>query len=68
MFLYSKFEQCLHNTWNAVLGEEYTEEVRKSWHLVFDFILGKLSYGHQLYVTEEGDQQHDLIITKAADS
>ncbi len=64
---FSKFEQCLHDTWDAVLGEEYTEEVRKSWHLVFDFILGKLSYGYQLYVTE-GEQQQDLIIEKSADS
>ncbi len=39
LYICSKFEQCLCDTWDAVLGEECTEEVYKSWHLVFESTL-----------------------------
>ena len=43
------FTKCLHLTWERVLREEYTEEVRDTWTELFDFIITKLQEGYLLY-------------------
>lgn len=46
------FAKCLHLTWEAVLGEEYTEDVRGAWTLVFCFITSRMQDGYKIYMQE----------------
>lgn len=56
---FSTFTKCMHNTWETVLGEEYTAEVRGAWSLVFDFIVKKIKDGYFLYYSEPDDHKQD---------
>ena len=47
----------MHNSWEWTLGEEYIEEVKEAWDVVFDYVILKLTFGYRCYVT---DKQNDL--------
>ena len=52
------FAKCLHLTWEAVLGEEYTADVREAWTLFFHFITRRMQDGYKIYMQEiAGDDQ-----------
>ena len=46
------FVKCTHFTWEQVLGEEYTQEVREAWTKLFEFLVGKIQEGFLICVAE----------------
>ncbi|VDK69935.1 unnamed protein product [Dibothriocephalus latus] len=40
-------------TWNALLGEEFTEDVKQSWQSLLDYIITVISEGCRIYEQEE---------------
>ncbi len=46
----------MHKIWESTLGEEYTEDVRQAWDLIFDYIFRMLSNGFHLYTMEKENQ------------
>ena len=53
MVYFSIFAKCLHMTWERVLKEEYTDEVKEAWTILFDFVMDRISDGYVLYNQEE---------------
>lgn len=49
---FDTFTKHLHVTWERVLGEEYTEDVRTSWSVVFDFIMERMFDGYNIFQQE----------------
>ena len=48
----------MHNTWELMLGEEYTDDVREAWDVVFDYIIQKLTFGYKCYIA---DKENDRV-------
>ena len=46
------FQQCCHHTWEKVIREEYTPDVREAWDRVFAFIVNKIQEGYLMYKAE----------------
>ncbi|VDL97527.1 unnamed protein product [Schistocephalus solidus] len=40
-------------TWNSLLGEEFTEDVKQSWQSLLDYIITVISEGCRIYEREE---------------
>ncbi|KAL7057979.1 hypothetical protein AAHC03_017000 [Spirometra sp. Aus1] len=40
-------------TWNSLLGEEFTEDVKESWQSLLDYIITVISEGCRIYEREE---------------
>ena len=41
--------EAMHCVWESVCGEEYSEEVRAAWTLLFDFITLTFTEGHSMF-------------------
>jgi len=51
--------KCLHRTWEQVLGEEYTDDVREAWSAVFDYITSKLRDGYLIYMEDKENEKRE---------
>lgn len=56
------FVRATLNTWEGVLGEEYTEEVRYVWTILLDFVVKLMIEGCLIY-DEEGTCSHSSNVS-----
>ena len=54
MRYFTIFTKCMHKTWEHVLGEEYTDDVREIWSNVFEFIVLRMRDGYHMFM-EDGN-------------
>lgn len=52
LYYFSVFGKCLHLTWEMVLREEYTEEVKDAWTCVFDYVMARIRDGYIIFQEE----------------
>ena len=64
LYYFSVFVKCLHVTWELLLGEEYTDDVRQAWTHVFDYIVGCIRDGHRLYHEDVGHREAPPAVDK----
>lgn len=49
------YSKCMLEVWESVIGEEFIQEVKDSWMVVFSFITRYMSEGYTLYMQEQSD-------------
>jgi hemoglobin-like flavoprotein len=54
---FSIFAKCLHLTWEKVLGEEYTEDMKDAWTGLFEFIMERIRDGYVLFNQDEQNKK-----------
>ena len=40
-----------------MLGEEYIDDVRGAWDVVFDYVIQKLTFGYKCYVADKENER-----------
>ena len=59
LFYFSVFIKCMHLTWETILKEEYTEEVKEAWACVFDYIMARIRDG---FIIFEEEREHQTLL------
>ena len=56
----------MHLTWENVLGEEYTDDVREAWDIIFGYIVKRICEGYTIFMAEKENEKPEQcdIITK----
>ena len=49
------YTKCMLEVWESVIGEEFIQEVKESWLVVFSYITRYMSEGYFLYMHEQND-------------
>lgn len=63
------FQESLHNAWEWNLGEEYIEDVRDAWDVLFSFIINKFSFGYKCYIADrDSEPQTTALQERTTDS
>ena len=59
----STFTKCMHSTWENILGEEYTDDVRDAWATVFEYISSKIRDGYLIYMEDKENEKREQAAT-----
>ena len=60
------YSKCMLEVWESVIGEEFIQEVKDSWLVVFSYITRYMAEGYALYMEEQTDyiaRERDHLIT-----
>ena len=44
-----------------MLGEEYIDDVRGAWDVVFDYVIQKLTFGYKCYVADKENERSTTV-------
>ena len=49
------YTKCMLEVWESVIGEEFIQEVKDSWMVVFSYLTRFMSQGYFLYMHDHND-------------